>query len=91
VGIVSQDREIVAIVFVQAVFGAKPQESLLILQNRVDNALRQALLDGNLLEGEAAGLGVKLREQKDSAEDQPDEKSPPSMEAVLRFSPKSNF
>jgi hypothetical protein len=57
--IVPQNGKIVTIVFVQTVLGAEPQESPLILQNSIDDTLRQALLDGDWLEGETAGLGVK--------------------------------
>jgi len=40
--------KIVAIVFIQSLIGAEPQESLAILVDAVDFAVRKAMLDGDV-------------------------------------------
>jgi len=50
VGVAAQDREAIAVVEIEAVFGAEPEISPPVLNDKVDNALGQTLLDGDLFE-----------------------------------------
>lgn len=60
-GIVPVAFEAVAVVTVQAVCRAQPYESFAVLKNCIDRALRQALLDRNMLELEFACLRRQRR------------------------------
>ena len=56
-GVVLEDRESIPVEAVQAVLRDEPHESLLVLQDRVHDALGQALFDGDVGEGEIPLLG----------------------------------
>ena len=52
VGVTFVDDESVAIIAAEAIFGGKPHETPVILQNRKDMILRQAIVSGEVSESE---------------------------------------
>lgn len=58
--------EFVAVVFIQAVQGAEPHEPRLVLNDGGEIALRQAVVQGEVLEFQVAGLGEEGRSVEQS-------------------------
>jgi len=58
--IMLEDPEVMTIKPVKSIFGHKPHETLTVLNNGVDNALRQALSDGIMAENRIILLGIKI-------------------------------
>ena len=55
--IIAVDRDLVAVVPVEAIAGAQPDKSSLVLEDGFNGAVGQSLLAGNMLEPEFGALG----------------------------------
>jgi len=79
-GIGFVDRELVAVVFVQTVFGADPKKALMVLHDSRNGVIGKTLLNGNLLKAQIA----RLSEQR-GAERQPESEDPGPKRKSWRF------